>query len=123
MITSWDIYWLTRLDNICVFLGVLWVLSLVAVGVALFIGIFGLIEDDDEIKSGIKQVLRYFVPIAIILSIPAIFLPSTKEYAAIWLIPKVINNEQVQKVPEQALKLLNLKVEQWIADMTTEKKK
>ena len=123
MVTGWDIYWLTRLDNICIFLAVIWVLSFIVIIVSIFVGIFALVEDNDEIKNGVKQVLRRFVPIAILLSIPAIFLPNTKEYAAIWLLPKVINNEQVQKIPEHALKLLNLKVEQWIADMTSDKKK
>ena len=53
----------------------------------------------------------------------ATLVPSTKEFAAIYLIPKIANNEQVQKVPDNLLKLLNAKLEDWINDVGKKEQK
>lgn len=39
------------------------------------------------------------------------FIPTTKELVAIYTIPKVVNNEQVQAIPEKLLELANLKLD------------
>ena len=51
----------------------------------------------------------------------AVFIPSTKEYVAIYLIPKIVNNEQVQQIPEKAMNILNSKLNEWITDQHKKK--
>jgi hypothetical protein len=51
----------------------------------------------------------------------AVFIPSTKEYVAIYLIPKIVNNEQVQQIPEKAMTILNSKLNEWITDQHKKK--
>lgn len=46
-----------------------------------------------------------------------VFTPSSKLIATIYLAPKIINNEEIQKIPNNALKLLNSKMEEWIEDI------
>ena len=40
--------------------------------------------------------------------------PSTKQFAVIYLLPKIANNKEVQKLPDNTVKLLNEQMEQWI---------
>jgi len=61
--------------------------------------------------------------IAIPFWIGAILVPTTKEAVAIYMIPKIANNEQVQKLPDNAMKFLNGKLEAWINDMADKEKK
>lgn len=53
---------------------------------------------------------------AVIFALLAILTPTTKQGAVIWLLPKIVNNEQVQEVPEKALSLLNQQMDQWLED-------
>lgn len=59
--------------------------------------------------------------------ISLVFIPSTKEIAFIYLTSKastyVMNNEELQKIPDNAFKLLNTKMEQYIEETLTETKK
>lgn len=45
--------------------------------------------------------------------------PSTKQMAAILIAPKIINNESIQELPSNLLKLAN----EWVEEKITEKKK
>ena len=52
----------------------------------------------------------------VIFALLAVATPTTKQGAVIWLLPKVVNNEQVQAVPEKALRLLNNQLDEWLED-------
>lgn len=125
MITSWEIYWITRLDGIHNILMVL--ISLVIVAAVL--GMLPICANDLWEAEGIwpKIVKAYKTGAAFIIACITVvsFTPTTKEFATIYLIPKMANNEQMQKVPENLAKLLNAKMEAWINDTlkNDEKKK
>lgn len=117
MITSWDIYWITRLDSINMFL--------ILFGLFLpFTILFWMWTGDEKENDELYYRKSIFstIAISIIFLSSACFLPSTKEAAAIYLIPKIVNNQQVQKIPDNAIKLLNVKLEQWIDDTMKIKK-
>lgn len=107
--SGWLIYWITRLDAI----QILFIVATMLCGMGVLVSMA--FYDLEEWKPG-KVWARRFLLIAIIPALGLVFVPSTKEAAAIYLIPKIANNEQVQKVPEQALRLLNAKLEEWIDD-------
>jgi magnesium-transporting ATPase (P-type) len=112
MITVWDIYWITRLDAIS---GLFIVIS-----IAVLMSIFTLCMLGDCHRDNIfyyKKSLIASIIIVTFFSLAATFIPSTKDYAAIYLIPKIAKNEQIQKIPDNAIKLLNGKMEEWIADI------
>jgi hypothetical protein len=52
----------------------------------------------------------------VIFAILCVATPTTKQAAVIWLLPKIVNNEQVQAVPEKALKLLNKQMDEWLEE-------
>lgn len=75
-------------------------------------------EDFDEEFSKLMVQIFKFCRIIFFITIPfALFLPSSKTIAAMYLIPKIISNEDVQKVPDKVLTIMNGKLDQWIDDM------
>ena len=46
-----------------------------------------------------------------------VFIPTTKEFAVLYLLPKIVNNTEVQKIPNKALALLNKKLDGWALDL------
>ena len=116
----WVIYFIGILDNI---IGAWIALSTIS-GMSLFIfliiyihsamdGIDDLLETYEKTKTFI---ILSFLSLILFL-ILAIFTPSSKLVATIYLAPKIISNEEVQKIPDNALKLLNSKMEAWIEDI------
>lgn len=81
---------------------------------------FGKTESEERAAKAFT-VARRAGWVAIPLLLVAMSLPNTKQAAVIYLVPKIVNtvgaNEQVQKLPDNFLKLLNTKMEQWVADM------
>lgn len=67
-------------------------------------------------RKGALWFKRFVIALAILLSLNMI-VPSTKQAAAIYLIPDIIANEQVQKLPENAVKLLNTWMEEKIENV------
>ncbi len=117
MITSWDMYWITRLDSINAFLVITAIIGLIAgCIVAVCYGMWIAEKSENEHWKYYRRILITDGIISLGLLLISCFIPSTKEFAVIYLIPKIAANEQVQKIPDNALKLLNGKMEEWIND-------
>lgn len=118
MITEQQIYWLTRLDNILVALGLFAIgAAIVAAGIGL-IGLMELVNDGRCATLILRKSARLFCAVIISVIVMA-FIPSTKEVAAIIVLPKIVNNEKVQ---DAGNKLFDLAVE-WLEDLKREKNK
>ena len=144
MITPWTIYWITRLDGIVV-MGVLGIAIcfIIAVLVLLYSvmcmdGLNQKYKDYDgkdpdflrwkkEYWGGHRLIRKVWIPISIIpiFVLLLVATPSTKEAIAIYAIPKIANNQNVQQIPENFAKLINEKLQEWMKDvdiLQTEKK-
>jgi hypothetical protein len=119
MITSWDIYWITRLDQIqCIFIFLYF--AFIASG---FIGgIFSVASEvwEETYWTRAKSAWTRWAVGFFILIVVSFFTPSTKEMVAIYMIPKVANNEQIQKLPDDTAKFLNAQLELWIKKIIAE---
>ena len=116
MITTSEMYWLTRLDDINFVLGLFFILG----GVATFLlYLFGAIEYEDapDRRRQVWQIARRALSSVILALIVGTFIPTTKEMAAILVIPKIVNNEKVQ---DAGNKLYDLAVE-WLEALKPEK--
>jgi len=130
-LSNWDVYWFTRLEEIkslLSFNGEPEFVSSFIVCVVILGGCALLsTNDNSEIDSTklinmLKKFIKPFVLylcIRVILIFCAVLIPTQKEMAAIIMLPAVINNEELQKVPDNVLKLLNAKLEEWLEDTTT----
>ena len=121
--SAWDMYWLLRLDGIkeaikflCGSLVATGIVSVLFLGIAYFVG---LLEDDEDFQKAVKRFVRQLITIFvlwIVVGLAYILIPSTKQMAAIIVVPKIVNNEQVQEIPENLIELCN----EWTKDKIKE---
>lgn len=120
MITESEMYWLTRLTNIQTgvfaigFLCLVLSLTAAAIGACVWCDGYG-----DNTKKGRKAVMLsipgWVLGIAFLLG--SVFVPTTKEMCAIKAIPVIVNNEQVQELPNKMVELAN----EWIEELKPNK--
>jgi len=78
----------------------------------------------EAINSKIKLLTSAFTKIFTLFAVflaTALMVPNSKTIAAMYLIPKIAQNEQLNKIPEKALNLLNSKLDEWALDIVEEK--
>jgi MFS-type transporter involved in bile tolerance (Atg22 family) len=105
MITTEMVYWIITLDKIVGALAVvagLLLLVLIAYATATF-------ADRNDLHP---VWFPFFCVVELILILGAVFTPTTKQMAAIYIIPKLANNERIQEIGDKTLgngeKLLEL---------------
>ena len=100
-ITPSFIYWITRLNGINIFLGTIMTFSIIAVFIFL-IGMLVTKLDHDVEEYGIfKKYLLTSTYIFISITILFILNPTTKEACAMYVVPKIVNNEKVQNIGQE----------------------
>ncbi len=67
--------------------------------------------------------LKYTITVSIICLVISILVPTQKEAAAIYLIPKIVNNEQIQDISKNSLNLLNNTLAEYLDNITQNKTK
>lgn len=108
-ITPSTIYWITRLDYINLVFG-----CAIIIGIAFIILLamrFALVEDEDEVRK-VVSVKAIAVPIAIAV-FGSVFTPTSKELAAMIVIPKIENSETVQGIGKEIVELAH----EWIKEL------
>ena len=111
--TGTEIYWLTRLDgivNLSMGLAVFGIIFAVVGTIGLVIWAVCENGKDDKGWWTLLRIIGTVWFLTIIFALTALFTPTTKEMAAIIVVPKIINNEQVKELPDNVLDLAN----EWI---------
>lgn len=130
MITSSFMYWITRLDSICCVVGVFSSISIVfAIATAIPIAIEYYSWADCERKyrddindtsiPALRRVFLWLASVGVILLVANVFIPTTKEAAAIIVVPKIANSESVAEI-STAVKDTAVK---WLKETATEVEK
>ena len=122
--THLEMYIFTRLDGIYTAATVLFVFSaalcfFVEVACAVVSSHY---EPPESLLTGAKRVGRAAFGVSVACLLLLIAVPTQKEAAAIYLIPKIVNNEQVQDIAGKSLDILTLKLNEWVADLTPAEK-
>ena len=105
MITPIQMYWLLKLDDIYGF-------SIVVLTVALLVFFFctiGELAFCDELcnTKRITTTRNIALCVALFFGTIAIFVPSTKQMAAIYVVPAIANNEKIQQIGGKSLDISN----------------
>ena len=103
-ISPWTVYWITRLDSIGVFFGLFGFFLLFCCTGSL------IVTCDKEACDVAKNFWEWWVvcsSVGLIFFVISCLVPSTKEMAAIILIPKIANNEKVAAMPSKIVDLAN----------------
>ena len=110
---EWLIYWIMILDNIREATAILCVISTLAF-CGFMTGVFANLGRYGE-KEMSKRFTKWAIGTGIVFGITlllCVFIPNTKQAATIYVLPKLMANEQVQKLPENVVKLFNDYVEE-----------
>ena len=120
-ISPWLVYWLMQLDSICKFVD-----FIAIIGSVLLIGLIAIRtackaapEEDDGAKAfynvttNLCKFSCVIIPIFVLLNV---FIPNTKTVAAMILIPPIVNNEQVQQIPDDILTFIRSVIKEYTLD-------
>lgn len=81
-------------------------------------------KDDEKQLSQFKKWIIRLIVFTMFFSVLIIFIPSTKEVAFIYLGGKLAdygsNNEDLKQIPDNAIKMLNNKMEQYLEEQKKE---
>jgi len=121
----WLMYLVLMLDN---FIGAFLTAAII---IALLLGIIRFVrfvkyddrwhkeeEDFKAYKKFCKELRKWWV-IPIILFITCTFMPSTHTAAALYVLPKIIANKQVRKMPDKLVTLANSWMDEQIKSIKT----
>lgn len=114
-------YLILRLDTLSSTSIILAIVAGVVFAVTLFICATNYNSDTD--KKTRKAAKPWAISFGIVFAFTLLFavgLPSTKQAAVIYCLPKIVNNEQVQKMPNNLLKLANQWIDEHIDKPSTE---
>lgn len=105
--TPFQIYLITRLDNINCALGSIWIVAAI-LSIIMFIATAIVFSDgNDEDCRVFKKWLFRCMGIFLITMGINIFVPTTKDIIAMYTVPAVLNNAEAKKLPTNVLKFVN----------------
>ena len=134
-ITPSAIYWLTRLDEFSFLLGIVFVCIVIVALVNVIGGFYSLDSASNdqlynrperlaESKHNIKVRFGRAVKLALVALLVGVvnsFIPSTKQAAAIIVIPKIANSEIVAEMGDSAKELVGL-AKSWLIELKPQPK-
>ncbi len=124
--TVWQIYWLVKLDDILNLIIALYVFFGLVSIVSGFISMASSPQDTRDSKHAYpiaRRIFKVALPVFLVLVFARTLLPSTRQMVVIWLTPEILNNEQVKKLPNNIMELLNEQLEEWKRELTDKSKK
>jgi len=113
--TNWQMYWLLMLDNIQkVFIVLTLALGSGSLAALACWGTAGSDGYEPKIIKYWKKMAFRVMSFCLLSIICAGFIPSTKQMAAIIVVPKIVNNEHIKEIPQNLIRLCD----EWIKDKT-----
>lgn len=107
MITPVQMYWLLKLDDI----GVFCVFAIFASFVLLAISVMAYCNANEDLNEKEKKGARILFCLAVIgvvfFGSVRTLLPTTKQMAAIYVVPAITNNEKIQQIGGKTLDITN----------------
>ncbi|MBP9706794.1 MAG: hypothetical protein KBD78_04070 [Oligoflexales bacterium] len=123
---AWIIYLFGVLDNLQYVLIPIFVLSAIVILICALYSTssipFELGLDESERKA-ISKTRSLFTKVLCAALLLAIFVPDSKTVAAMYLIPKISENKQLNQIPDKVLNILNKKLDDWVTELQTQEKK
>lgn len=122
----YHVYLFTRLDGLISFFEGVSLITLLFAVCACIAWVPVAMEELDNYKPILTKITIVSVSLCFMGGIMKLAIPTQKEAAAIYLLPKLANSnfaQEAQQIPTDAAKLMRLKLESWIADMEPKKAK
>ena len=117
MISEQDIYWLTRMDELKSLTSLLAFASAMATLSIFMIFGFAFTEISTKAKYLLFGAFSFFVGLCVFLTSAYHFIPTTKEMAAIKVIPMIANNKELKGLGEDVVVL----AKEWVQELKPKK--
>lgn len=103
--TSSELYWITRLDNIYGVFQLIFLISFVAsvIMIAAYLIDHGCYGYEPEYCKRIKKFIPWSVLLTVLSILCIVFIPTTKEMCVIKVVPAIVNSESVEKISNAAI--------------------
>lgn len=108
MITAFELYWILKLDAISHVATFAAAIAGVVSGVMFVIYLFASFAEDDNSAFVLKKVCVYAFRVFVVSLIASILIPTTKQMAAIMVIPRISTIENVEALTSEAKSLYEL---------------
>lgn len=107
-LTAWDIYWVTRLDEISIAMGIsMWVMIFVC-------AIAAVVYCMSDFKiTGAKKLIYRLLPWIVGVTLVNTLIPNTKQAAAMYVLPAIVNSDAVQQLPGE----LTILAREWLHEL------
>jgi predicted Na+-dependent transporter len=131
--TAWQLYWMLRLDDIRATLtfaaNAFLIFSLIALAVSLLAAfLYGAEESPEKKRAGwrawrlfLYTLLIPFIVMSLFLTCAKMFVPTTRQMAAIYVVPSMINfateNKKLKTLPNKVIDLAG----EWIDELSPKK--
>lgn len=112
-LSAWDIYWVTRLDEISIALTFAIPVLIAVLALSMFIYAVSEFELQGARKLAVK-----LIPWIVGLTAVNVFIPNTKQAAAMIVLPAIVNSEAVQQIPNELTTLAR----EWLQELRPAKK-
>ncbi len=119
-ITETEMYWLTRMSRLHNGVFGIGLTFAILTGIVLVVSMCCWAMGDSVEKLQGKKFSKIALPcfvLSVLITASNIFIPTTKEMCAIKAIPVIVNNEQVQELPNKVVELAN----DWIDELKPNK--
>lgn len=104
--STWELYFLLKLDDIQNFFEAITVVSGIITGVTIIV-----LTMENKWKTRWKFLPIILLTITLSFSILETLIPSTKQMAAIIVVPAIVNNEKIQELPNEIMELLGMSID------------
>lgn len=123
MITSWQVYWITRLDSangvaIAAIVVCAICLAISAIVYAVSLDKYASTNTDEFRASTWKYGTRFLVALCLAI-VAQVFIPTTREAVAISVIPRIANNEDLQGLGKDVIDTAR----DWLQELKPNKEK
>jgi len=109
---------LTTIQNMCIAFAFILGIALIFI-IPYTISIYDGDADDNTAKA-VMRFMKTAIALFVFFLLSAVFIPSTKEMAAIYIFPKMASNEQVQQIGKDSLDILTGYAEKWKQEILSE---
>lgn len=115
---EWAIYFISVVDSLCNAFGLLAVFTLIGSIISIVFMFMPIEALGIDTFRRVKCLCKIIISICIISTLLAIFIPSSKTLAAMYVLPAIAKDEQLQNFAGNSLKALELLSKQWVKDLT-----
>ena len=120
--THFNMYLFTRLDSLRGMVVAVMVILLIAFLASVILYFFARVDQEEETGRSLGKISICLLTALVIFGLLVVAIPTQKEAAAIWLVPKIVNNEQLNGIASNTFDILEVKAREYLLEITEETK-